>query len=80
LRGGLTGLWHKHWFQASFIATNLLNEIEKNGELLLRKFLNAKFGRDGWEGQLFTESLAGELADVSSEGALSNRAGKDHHA
>ncbi|MBS0250469.1 MAG: hypothetical protein JSR78_05330 [Proteobacteria bacterium] len=77
LRGGLKGLWHKHWFQAAFIATNLLNEMDKNGEMLLRKFLNAKFGREGWQGQLLTRRLAGELANVSSEGALSHRAGKD---
>jgi hypothetical protein len=77
LRGDLKGLWHKHWFQASFIATNLLNEMDKNGEMLLRKFLNAKFGRQGWQGQTITESLAGELAHVSSDGALSHRAGHD---
>jgi hypothetical protein len=57
--GPLKGLWHKHWFQASFLTTNLLNETEKHGEMLIRKYLTAEFGRDQWIGEAITEKLAG---------------------
>jgi hypothetical protein len=66
----------KHWFQASFLVTNLLNETEKRGEMLIRKHLNAVFGRDGWVGELMTEKLAGELAHAMVDGALSHRSGR----
>jgi len=74
--GPLKELWHKHWFQASFLVTNLLNETEKRGEMLIRKHLNAVFGRDGWVAELMTEKLAGELAHAMVDGALSHRSGR----
>src|SRR5437660_5677 len=46
--GPFKGLWRKHWFQASFLAANLLNETEKHGEMLIWKHLNEEFGRDQW--------------------------------
>jgi len=73
--GPLKGLWHKHWFQASFLATNLLNETEKHGEMLIRKHLNAEFGRDRWNGELITEKLVGKLVHAMVDGALSHRSG-----
>jgi len=74
--GPLKGLWHKHWFQASFLAMNLSREVEKNGDTLVYKFLNNEFGRDQWQGQTITEGLAGKLASVAVDGALNNRAGR----
>jgi hypothetical protein len=73
--GPLKGLWHKHWFQASFLATNLLNETEKHGEMLIRKHLNAEFGRDRWNGELITEKFVGKLVHAMVDGALSHRSG-----
>jgi hypothetical protein len=46
LRGPLKGLWHMHWFQASFLVKNLLNETKKHGDMLIQKHLNAELGRD----------------------------------
>jgi hypothetical protein len=73
--GPLKGLLHKHWFQASFLATNLLNETEKHGEMLIRKHLNAELGRDQWIGATITEKLTGGLAHAMVDGALSHRSG-----
>jgi hypothetical protein len=73
--GPLKGLWHKHWFQASFLATNLLNETEKHGEMLIRKHLNAEFGRDQWIGATMTDKLAGGIAHAMVNGARSHRSG-----
>jgi hypothetical protein len=74
--GPLKGLWHKHWFQASFLATNLMNETEKHGEMLIWKHLNAEFGRNRWIGETVTEKLAGGLAHAMVDGALAHRSGK----
>lgn len=74
--GPLQGLWHKHWFQADFLMTNLLKETEKNGEMLIRRRLDEVFGRNGWEGQILTKDLAGQLADAMVDGALEHRAGR----
>jgi hypothetical protein len=73
--GPFKGLWHKHWFQASFLATNLLNETEKHGDMLIRKHLNAEFGRDRRVGTMVTEKLAGQLAHAMVDGASSHRSG-----
>ncbi|MBC8240447.1 MAG: hypothetical protein H8E30_08215 [Alphaproteobacteria bacterium] len=32
----LKGLWHQHWFQASFLSKNLILENERCGELLIK--------------------------------------------
>ena len=71
----LKGLWHKHWFQADFLVANLLNETQKNGEMLIKRRLDQVFGRDSWEGQLLTKELAGQLADATVNGALNYRSG-----
>ena len=73
--GPLKGLWHKRWFQAGFLVTNLLNETEKHGEMFIRKHLNAVFGRDRWVGELMTEKLTGQLLHAMVDGALSHRSG-----
>jgi hypothetical protein len=73
--GPLKGLWRKHWFQASFLLTNLLNETEKHGEMLVRKHLNSEFGRDRWIGEVVTDKLAGKLVHAVVNGALSHRSG-----
>ena len=73
--GPLKGLWHKHWFQASFLVTNLLNETQKHGEMLIRKHLNAEFGRDRWIGETMTEKFAGRLVHALVNGGLSHRSG-----
>jgi hypothetical protein len=77
--GPLKGLWHKHWFQAGFLVTNLQNETEKHGEMFIRKHLNAAFGHDRWVGEPMTEKLAGQLVGATVDGALSHRAGSTAH-
>jgi hypothetical protein len=57
--GPLKGLWHKHWFQAGFLVTDLLNETEKHGEMFIRKHFDAVFARDRWVGELMTDNWQG---------------------
>lgn len=71
----LKGLWHKHWFQASFLGGNLWNETEKNSEMLIRKHLRAKHDSEDWTGVQITEEPAGELAHALALGAFSYRSG-----
>jgi hypothetical protein len=61
--------------QASFLATNLLDETEKHGEMLIRKHLKAEFGRDRRIGESITEKLAGGLAHAMVNGVISHRSG-----
>jgi hypothetical protein len=58
-----------------FLLTNLLNETEKHGEMLIRKHLNAEFSRDRWIGETMTEKLAGKLVHALVNGGLSHRSG-----
>lgn len=74
--GPLVGLWHKHWFQASFIPRNLLEENEKYGVQLLYRALNARFGKDGWEGKTVDKEVIWLLTSATVDGALENRAGR----
>lgn len=74
--GPLKGLWHKHWFHAAFLVSNLLIETQKHGEILIRKHLNAEFGRDHWIGEVITEKSAGKLVQAMVNGALSHRSGR----
>jgi hypothetical protein len=73
--GPLKGLWHKHWFQASFMAENLENEMEKHGESLIVKRLKARYGRDGWTSQTIDQEMVALLAQASVFGAMDHRAG-----
>lgn len=72
--GPLKGLWHKHWFQASFIPTNLLLENEKNGDALLYRALAKRYGRKGWQGKAVGDA-AGAIAHAAVFDALDWRAG-----
>lgn len=74
-KGPLKGLWHKHWFQADFLPTNLLNESIKNGKKLMMKRLNEIFGPNAWVGKSMSEPLAAQLADSMVNGALAHRSG-----
>lgn len=72
--GPLKGLWHKHWFQASFIAKNLLLENEKNGAALIYKARGKRYGRNGWQGKTIADA-AGVFAHAAVFDALRWRAG-----
>jgi hypothetical protein len=73
--GPLEGLWHKHWFQASFMPQNLANEMEKHGESLIIKRLIDRYGRDGWGSRTIDKEMVGLLAHASVFGALEHRTG-----
>jgi hypothetical protein len=73
--GPLEGLWHKHWFQASFMVRNLLQETEKNGVTLIMRKLNRQYGAKGWEGKLVDNEVVGLLAHAMVEDALEYRTG-----
>ncbi|NJM54899.1 MAG: hypothetical protein HC841_02315 [Verrucomicrobiae bacterium] len=73
--GPLTGLWGKHWFQASFILNNLMRENEKYGESLIYRALNKKFGRNGWHDRPVGD-VAGIIPHAAVIDALENRVGR----
>lgn len=75
LTGPLTGLWHKHWFQAAFLPKNLLEETQKYGDMLIYKHLNTKFGRDQWIDRPITQDVVGSLVHATVFGAISHRSG-----
>lgn len=73
--GPLKGLWHKHWFQASFMVHNLANEMKKNGTSLIVRRLNDRYGPHGWDARTIDEEMVGLLAHASVFDALEYRAG-----
>lgn len=73
--GPLEGLWHKHWFQASFMPQNLANEMKKHGESLIIKRLIERYGHDGWGSRTIDKEMVGLLAHASVFGALEHRTG-----
>lgn len=73
--GPLKGLWHKHWFQASFMPENLANEMERHGASLIFKRLNDRYGRSGWDSRTIDREMVGLLAQASVFDAMDHRAG-----
>jgi len=73
--GPLTGLWGKHWFQASFIPTNVIRENEKFGASLVYKALNKRFGRNGWHDRPCVD-VGGFVAHAAVIDVLENRVGR----
>jgi hypothetical protein len=71
LKGPLKGLFHMHWFQAGFLAKNLLNETEKYGDMIIQKRLNVEFARD----QSIGETI-GNLVRATFEHRSGTAAGK----
>lgn len=63
-RAPLAGLWHKHHFQAQFMATNILIEINKPGalEAQLAKFMGRIVG-----------DVIGEMVEEIVDGSLRRR-------
>ena len=76
LSGMLEGFLHKHFFEAKFMVSNLLNETKKNFDTLWhRDFVKA------WQADPILKNdnnvgrLTGLLAQTMVQGALLNRAG-----
>lgn len=73
--GPLAGLWHKHWFQASFMFRNLIEEIEQRGMAPAFRSWERKYGKRGWDGRLFDEEMINLTTHAMVIDALENRAG-----
>jgi hypothetical protein len=76
-KGRLRGLEYKHFFQASFMAQNLLNETERDGVSLIYKKLVEHYGsRDAFEGkplegadlELIVQALVGDNFEKRAAG------------
>lgn len=73
-RAPLKGLWHQHWFQASFMPTNLLIENSRSGvELMLRR-LRQHYGGEEFMGKLIDETDVKLMAHASVNDAFEQRA------
>lgn len=73
--GPLTGLWHKHWFQASFLVRNLAEEFGQRGMAPVFKRWTEQYGKRGWEGRLVDEEMAKLIAHAVVDDHLESRAG-----
>lgn len=76
LRGMLEGFWNKHFFEARFLAQNLLEETKRNFDTLwYRDFVKA------WQADTILKNennvgrLTGLLAQTMVHGAIRNRSG-----
>lgn len=64
-KGPLRGLEYKHFFQASFMAQNLVNESSRAGaDLIYRKLIRHHGSYGAVDGRLLTEEDIGLIADA----------------
>jgi hypothetical protein len=73
--GPLKGLWHKHWFQSSFMPENLANEMERHGASLIFKRLSERYGRNGWSTHTIDREMVDLLAHATVFDAMDHRTG-----
>jgi hypothetical protein len=75
--GRLRGFWHKHFFEARFMAKNLAEELEKNfNALFYRDFMRLWQNDPELKDETSVEKLSGLLSHVMVQRALENRAGR----
>ena len=55
-KGPLTGLFRKHFFQASFLPENILQEIEREGIGIIYRKLSEHYGRGNYSGKTIDET------------------------
>lgn len=75
-KGPFAGLWKKHFFQASFLAENILSEIEREGVGIIYRKLSEHYGRDKFMGKIMDANDAALIAEAFSEDAVKRRAGR----
>lgn len=74
-KGPLRGLEYKHFFQASFMAQNLLNETSHAGpDLIYRKLIRHHGSYSAVDGRLLTEEDIGLIADAVVTDGFEKRA------
>jgi hypothetical protein len=73
--GPLKGLWHKHWFQASFMPENLANEMKRHGAALIFKRLSERYGRNGWSSPTIDRQMVDLLAHATVFDTMDRRVG-----
>lgn len=74
-KGPMRGLEYKHFFQASFMIQNLLNESERDGTEMIYRKLAKHYGKaENWNGKPFTALDANLIADAFVTDAYSKRA------
>ncbi|MCK0210059.1 hypothetical protein MWN33_18665 [Starkeya koreensis] len=71
--GPLEGLQKKHFFQASFIPQNILNELGRNGTGPVFREFAKKYGKDGFMGKPITQEDLKLIVETLVTGSLSAR-------
>ena len=78
-KGPLTGLYKKHFFQASFLVDNILAEMRRSrdgGSQIVHRALAQHYGRNNYLGRTVSDQDARLLADSFTDGVLEWRAGR----
>ena len=70
----LAGLYKKHFFQAGFLAKNILNEIEREGASIIFRKLSGHYGRGNYIGKLLEEIDVSLIAEAFTCDAIERRA------
>lgn len=73
-KGPLTGLWKKHFFQASFLPHNILMEIEREGVGILFRKLSEHYKRGNYMGKPIDEVDVSLIATAFAEDTIERRA------
>ena len=75
-KGLLTGLYRKHFFQASFLPENILQEIEREGIGIIYRKLSEHYGSGNYSGKTIDETDLQLFAEAVSHDAIERRAAR----
>jgi hypothetical protein len=73
-KGPLAGLYKKHFFQAGFLAENILKEIEREGVGIIFRKLSEHYGRGNYMGKPLEEIDVSLIAEAFARDAIERRA------
>jgi len=72
--GPLTGLYKKHFFQASFLPENISQEIKREGAGILHRKLSEHYGQGKYLGKTMDETDLRLMAEAVSSDTIERRA------
>jgi hypothetical protein len=75
-KGPLTGLYKKHFFQASFLPDNILQEIKREGLGIIYRKLSEHYGRGNYFGKAVDETDVNLMVEAVVDDAIERRAAR----
>lgn len=73
-KGPLTGLYKEHFFQAGFLAENILKEIERESVGIIFRKLSGHYGRGNYMGKPLEDIDVSLIAEAFTRDAIERRA------